>query len=135
MTTEQTKSLGQLQALRTRHHKALEALARQCGGASRHTGLNLWRKLRRIEQQAHRAATAQCNGEAFEGEPFRDEESLELFKNGITHSVQLVLGGLPPGFFVNSDARGYALKLRPGSVELPLERDWGGNLLLAPIIE
>ena len=47
----------------------------------------------------------------------------------------MVLGGLPPGFFVNGDPRGYALKLEPGSVPFPLHEDWGRYQILAPVID
>ncbi len=113
---------------RATHHKALEALARQCGGASRHTGLQLWRKLRQIEQVASRAATKLCNGEI-------EQEQFDAEKGNIKTRVISILGGLPPGFFVNGDPRGYALKLEPGSVPFPLYEDWGKFQILAPVIE
>jgi len=49
--------------------------------------------------------------------------------------LEMVLGGLPPGFFVNGDPRGYALKLEPGSVPFPLHEDWGRYQILAPVID
>jgi hypothetical protein len=113
---------------RATHHKALEALARQCGGASRHTGLQLWRKLRTIEQQASNLAAASCNGDI-------TDEQWQSVKAHIQDRVITVLGGLPPGFFVNGDPRGYALKLEPGSVPFPLHEDRGRYQLLAPVIE
>lgn len=115
---------------RKAHHAALEQLAN-----NKTPGLTLWRKLRRIENQAHNAATAQCNGEAFNGEPFRDEDEWERFKAGITHSVELVMGWVPAGFFINGDPRGYALKIESAEMPAGMHKDWGGYGILAPVIE
>jgi hypothetical protein len=116
-------------------------------------GLAMWRRLRRIELRAHRAATAQCNGEAYQGQPFRPdylpdgsqgtEEAptpWETFCASVAGDVASALGGkLPEGFRLNTDARGCALKIRgteagrPGAFIPPgMVTDWGSNGILAP---
>lgn len=60
---------------------------------------------------------------------------------GIRVSVKAALGGtLPPGFFINSDPRGYALKIDDASPiagqlrEIGMHRDMGGYFILSPEI-
>lgn len=104
-------------------------------------GLKMWRKLRRIEAVAHDATTAQCNGEAYNGQPFRDEIQWQEFKGAIAARVASVFGFThlhpPKGFFLNSDPRGYALKLDPEKCTVPdgMQTDWGGNGILAAEID
>lgn len=125
---------------RTRHHAALLALAHSLNPKNKLSGLQLWRKLRRLERMTHAAATAQCNGESYNGQPYRDEAEWEAFKDGIRADVAKVFGGnLPPGFCINGDPRGSALKLDGGDGTKPatsfaLVQDWGGNQILAPDI-
>ena len=89
---------------------------------------------------ARNAATAQCNGESYGGQAYREENEWEKFKDEIREKVAAIFGGqLPPGFYVNGDPRGYALKLDSGSGEktatsFALEEDWGRNQILAPEI-
>ncbi len=139
-------------ARRAAHFRALEALynndrdrtptGRIRAQTPKPAGLLLWRRLRRVETRAHNAATAQCNGEAYQGEPYRTEEEHDAFIATIRADVGRILGGVPAGFFVNQDPRGYALKIRtprsdpkrsPDEVtECPgLESDWGGYGILA----
>lgn len=126
---------------RQRHHAALKQLADSLG-KNNYTGLALWRKLRRIEQRAHAGATARCNGERFETFDFcSNEDDWDTFTSQIENCVVRVLGGTPPKFYVNGDARGYALKLdsseggRVKATPFALESDWGSNQILAPVIE
>lgn len=121
---------------RARHHAALETL--RAPGCET-SGLALWRKLRRIEARAHDATTAQCNGTAYGTQPFRSDEEMDEFSDAIRQEVTKAFGGaLPEGFTLNHDPRGYALKLRGPEAGRPappipagLEKDWGGNGLLA----
>lgn len=92
-------------------------------------GLDAWRKLRRIEQKAAALALQLCNG------PELSESDQERIKEEIKRSVAKVFGTLPPGFFINLDPRGYALKLEPGSVPFKLHEDWGRYQILAPVID
>ena len=106
--------------------------------------------LLKIERDAHAGATAHCNGERFamnhggEMQHFdfcAGEDAAELFDAMITNRVAKVFGAVPPGFFVNHYARGYALKINPDSekgAELieaaQMHTDWGRNGILSPEI-
>ena len=114
---------------RARHHIALEDVAWSIDPASKLPGLQIWRRLRRIEAEAGAIAMQLCNG------PDMSEEEREARIAKVTGKVVAVFGTLPPGFFVNLDPRGYALKLRPGSVSFALYEDWGKNQILAPTID
>lgn len=99
----------------------------------------MWRKLRRIEAMAHDATTAQCNGESYGSQPYREDDEtgnspLDVFFDGIRADVANVFGGtLPVGFRINHDPRGYALKLDSEKTKIPhgLTTDWGGYGILA----
>lgn len=136
---------------RARHHDALASLAAKPDKAN---GMAIWRKLRRLELEAHDAATAQCNGADYGSQPFRPdwlpdgsegtEETptpWEEYAATVHERVALIFGFThkhpPQGFFFNQDARGYSLKLNPDKVTIPdgMETDWGGNGLLAAVIE
>jgi len=131
----------QINEQRHRHHAALAALANSLNPYNKLSGLQLWRKLRRLEIAARSAACAQCNGEGYGGQPYRETEAWETFKAETGAKVAAIFGGkLPPAFFVNGDPRGYVLKLDSGNgekaaTEFPLHRDWGNNQILAPVIE
>ena len=129
--------------MRARHHNALEKLARIINPAhsitrkdthpsTSKTGLQLWRALNRVEKKAHRAATAYCNGEIC-------CEDFHAAQGNAAASVEKIFGRLPNRFIVNSDPRGYALKLESDDTsgnlafpQLDLHRDWGNNQILAP---
>ncbi len=131
-----TEKMEVLQRRRAAHHVALETLAKLINPAAKASGLELWRKLNRLGREAHAGATAYCNGETINGYKFgQDENAWENFSAMITAKVSKILGGIPAGFFVNGDARGYALKIHPPIEGVNLEKDWGGNQLLAPVID
>lgn len=108
-------------------------------------GLKMWRKLRRIEAVAHDAATAQCNGAAYNGQPYRpDYDTATGKEDGITAwgvfcehvraEVSAIFGGtLPTGFRYNQDPRGYSLLLNCEKTTIPsgLVANWGGDGCLA----
>lgn len=90
----------------------------------------------KTERLASNAATAQCNGEAY-----RNDGDWLLFVCEVKQMVRQALGTLPPGFFVNSDPRGYALKIDNENPEgqlliatVGLHRDMGGYGILSPEI-
>ena len=112
---------------RVRHHEALTRLAGSLGSKETN-GLKLWRQLRIAERLAHRLGLQLCNG------PELSEDEQEAIKIKVHGKVDKILGGIPPGFFINLDPRGYALKLEPGSVPIPLYEDWGRYQILAPEI-
>ena len=153
MTTDKLNTkMKMTHAARLAQCAALETLwtgapERNPGGAA------IFRRLRRIELRAHRAATAQCNGAAYQGQPFRPDylpdgsegtaESptpWETFCTSVAVAVARALGGsLPDGFRLNADPRGYALKIRgpeagrPGAfIPSGMVTDWGSNGILAP---
>ena len=128
---------------RTNHLRALETLrAPSC----KLSGLQLWRKLVKLEREVHDATTAQCNGTRYGSQPFRpdwnadgEESEITPWRNylvGVNLRVSAIFGHVPVGFFVNGDARGMACKLDSEKVTIPegMQTDWGGNGLLAAII-
>ena len=92
---------------------------------------SILRCLRRLENRANAAATAQCNGELYRGQPYRDEAAWERFIAHTTAEVGRILGYVPRGLFVNSDPRGYSLKIE-GEIPEGMHTDWGGYGILAP---
>lgn len=109
---------------RAQHHDALKAMM---PADSTLSGLQIWRKLRHIENRAERLAVKMCN------EPITQEE-IDQENMRIESAVEKVFGRKLPGFFINHDPRGYALKLEPNSVPYPLHKDWGSYQILAPEI-
>lgn len=119
---------------RERHHKALEALAKSIDPKSTADGLNLWRRLNRVERMARKASEDYCNGVI----GIADMD----YKAALAEAQVInIFGGLPKGFHVNRDPRGYALKLSSNdngteaATPFALEQDWGRNQILAPTIE
>ncbi len=141
-TTLQQKAsaLIALDSRRKAHHRALSSLhASPVASNDEHEarGLKMWRKLRRIESIAHDATTAQCNGERYGSQPYREDEAWEDFKSGILAQVGRVFGvshmHVPAGIYINGDARGMALCLDAEKVTIPdgMATNWGGDGLLA----
>jgi hypothetical protein len=144
MSTTKTEKKDRTTARRAAHHAALETLR---APGCRTSGAAIWKRLRRIEDRAHDAATAQCNGAHYGTQPFRPDwhedgsggtaarpTSWEVFSESIRDEVAAIFGGtLPAGFAFNQDCRGYALKLRPEKCTVPvgMSTDWGGNGILA----
>lgn len=135
-----------------RHYAALVRLAEACG-VKKADGKKLSVKLLKIEKLAHAGATAYCNGENFSyfhgvhhQHNFNgDENAWDNFTSDIEIYIRQLFGDkLPPFFYVNADARGYALKIRGAEAgndygrdliqKTNLMTDWGGNGLLAPEI-
>jgi len=112
---------------RKRHHDALVRLAGMLG-KNEPNGLKIWRQLRLAEGIGQRLGLQLCNG------PEMTEDEQEALKNRIRTKVKKALGGIPPGFFINLDPRGHALKLEEKSVPMDLHTDWGGYQILAPEI-
>ncbi len=142
MKTSQEKEL--IQRDRIAHHRALESLrAPSCSKS----GIQLWRKLCEIERLAHAGATCYCNGESVHlSWPLfgvrcydfgRDENAWDSLASVVRDCVRNIFGCVPAGFFVNGDARGYALKLDPEKCVVPagMDTDWGRNGILAARID
>lgn len=107
---------------RVEHAAALATLHTDTAAAD---GADMLRRLRRVECTTHRAAVDYCNGEM-------QMEQWETTKDKAHAIVAVIFGGkLPPGFFINGDPRGYALKLETAPA-VGLETDWGRHAILAP---
>lgn len=110
---------------------------------SKTPGKKISTELMKLEQLAHAGATAYCNGETFDVHlkgygmfPFKfssDENAWEKFCEMITKKLNQIFSKPLPGFFVNGDARGYALKCEEGSIPLEgMNTDWGRYQILSP---
>ena len=87
----------------------------------------LCKKLFRLETKAHKLSTDYCNG-------LIDCDFWEVESDKILDKVSKVLNcKTQSNFFVNGDARGYALKLDDNfSKDKTIYKDWGGYGILAP---
>lgn len=121
------------QAQLDRHYKALEALAKHLGVDSPN-GKKLSVALLKLEQEAHSKAEAYCNGDI-------NSEEWDAVQDAIEQRVKTLFGGCDvPGFFVNGDPRGCALKIDSDTQaqfieKIGLYKDWGGYGLLSPTID
>lgn len=94
--------------------------------------ITLCKRLRRLEAKAHKLAEDYCNGENGVDSENWDEKCGPILK-----AVEKLLNmdRNHAGFFVNGDARGYALKIDADIVKenaLDFHQDWGGYGILAP---
>jgi len=89
--------------------------------------LDVLENLYRLETKATRLTTALCNGE---GDEERHNKQLESIKK----KVLALLPALNENdFYLNTDPRGYALKVKENKAkEIDLYRDWGSYGILAP---
>ena len=94
--------------------------------------------IKRLENKANYIQTMDCNGELTESEVKQHDLK-------ITSEVKRLFGGnVPKGFFINGDARGYALKIDTEAWKVsdnatenynaqPIKyTDWGDDMILAP---
>ena len=138
MKTDKAQKQLHLQARRDAHNTALASLA-----TNGKEGLKIWRALRKLEGIAHRHAEAYCNGDVAlinSGTHFdyrNDEEAWSNFSAYVKAEAVKIFGHVPEGFFINGDARGHSLKLDAERVKIPegMETDWGGDGILAAVIE
>ena len=87
----------------------------------------LCKKLRIIEGKQDRANVDYCNGDMTAAQH-------DLITERTRSAVNNLLG-TNPELYINSDPRGYALKIQPKDVQaqnLDIPTDWGGYGLLAP---
>lgn len=120
MKAEKSNIEGAAMLWRKQHHDSLSAIH-----PGKEDGLKIWRKLRRVEVDAHRAAENHCNG-------LYSEEEWSAIVEDITQRVARVFGGeVPAGFFFNTDPRGLALKLEEENTPEGMTTDWGRYGLLA----
>lgn len=142
VSTKRTKRQEMKEAterFRLMHHQALETLrAPDCDLS----GLQLWRKCVKLERLAHAAATACCNGETIRvvwplyglrEYDWSKETTVDELRSVVRGCVRDIFGHVPAGFWLNLDARGYALKIDPDSAVIPagMHTDWGRNGILA----
>lgn len=139
------------------HYATCERLAALLG-APCHDGKKISIALWNLEKKAHAGATAHCNGESLQCQFYasakmratmpnefdfcRDENAWERFADLVKTEVGFILGQCPASFFVNGDARGYALKIDNETPEgraligkAKLHTDWGGYGILSPEID
>lgn len=121
------------QAQLERHYKALENLASLCG-VSNPNGKKLSVKLLYIERPASSKAIDYCNG------LISTEAWSEIYHDQYADQVQALFNNQLDGLFINSDVRGYALKIddelmRTKYKNCGLHKDWGGYGILAPEID
>ena len=102
--------------------------------------VTLCKSLHRLEAKAHRLAEDYCNG-YYKGRVINDEtdEAQERDEAKILKSVLNILGPmtdtLKENIFLNSDPRGYSLKIKSEAVKamnLEIHRDMGGYGILCP---
>ncbi len=95
-------------------------------------------KLLKFENLAHEETTKQCNGATkFDNETDTYLES-DLILDGISANVNKLFKNKLKGFFINYDARGYALKINDKTMKeenYKISQDWGGYGLLSPQID
>ncbi|MCK9521150.1 MAG: hypothetical protein M0R74_19325 [Dehalococcoidia bacterium] len=90
----------------------------------------LCKKLRTIEKQAELAAVDYCNGK-IDSEQWEQTSAKLLGK--LNKILNFSAAEIP--VFINSDPRGYALKIRSewmDETRVSLHRDWGGYGIIAP---
>ena len=104
---------------------------------TKYSNLGLCKKLFRLETKAHKLTTDWCNGDIEESD-FNNQIS------SIQSKVYKILCSYQPdghkrpfyfddAFFINNDARGYALKLKSEFIkDKTIHRDWGGYGIIAP---
>jgi hypothetical protein len=121
------------------HYERCEALAKRLGVANP-DGKRISVALVKAERLGAWRALALCNDSSYTARPDGYDRS-ERDVQRITELVREALGAIPPGFFVNGDPRGYALKIdnedSAGKAlidELRLHTDWGGYGILSPEI-
>lgn len=114
-----------------RHYEALEKLAIHCG-VVKPDGKKLSVKLLKIEKTVYKPILDYCNGD------INNSPDAEI--EAAANAVQKLFNNNLKGFFINTDPRGYALKiddqiLKSEYSSIDLNRDWGGYGLLAPVID
>lgn len=130
-----------------KHYETCERLGKFLG-MEKPDGKKISVALFKLEREAHNAATAQCNGETYGGQPFRSHyerpcgmSEWEDFCATVEVRIFGVLVRIPDAFFFNKDPHGYALKIDNETTEgksliesVGLEIDWGGYGILSPEI-
>jgi hypothetical protein len=92
--------------------------------------VSLYKRLHRLEAEAHRLAERECNENLPDG--YSERKTASILKR-----LDAILGFRSAGIpvFVNGDPRGYALKVDDKYVrehKLEMSTDWGGYGILCP---
>jgi hypothetical protein len=132
------------------HYATCEKLAIALGmSPSKADGRKISIALFKLEKEARKAMEHACSYQEPYYSPMfdqyflfaADEQVMDDYKARITHVLQIVLGKLPPGFFVKGDPRGYTLKIDPENklgalliADAGLHTDCGGYGILSPEI-
>lgn len=119
------------QVFKQKQYTALEELAKACD-VQNANGEKLYKALRKWENAANKASLDYCNGE-LKGEQFHP--FIEHVQNEVFELFNCKLRGL----FINTDPRGYSLKIRDTLVRgegkysnIRIYTDMGGDGILAP---
>ena len=126
----------QRQAQLNRHYNSLNNLYKLNTGEDHPNPKRLSSTLLRLECEAHREKLGQMNDNIGEqcnedGDYIESDNRIEAIKEKV---LKLFKGKLN-GFFINYDARGYALKIKTEAIgDTGLHRDFGGYGILAPEI-
>ncbi len=117
------------------HYATCERLALYLG-MENPDGKKISTALWKAEKLGAVRAVRMCN------DPVYNDGSQQLDKKAVVAMVKKALGIVPPGFFVNGDPRGYALKIDNDTAEgaalisaAGLHRDMGGYGILSPEID
>jgi len=87
--------------------------------------VSLYKRLHRLEAEAHSAAERYCSYPTPEGYWEKKEAS-------VLRRVKEILGA-GPEILVNGDPRGYALKIQTEAAKyLDIHKDWGGFGIICP---
>ena len=114
-----------------RHYNTLAMLAEYYSG-SLTDGKKLSLKLWKLEQQAHKITTDQCNG-------YGNEKTQEKQLTAIIEQIKKLFPDIQ-FLFINGDARGYAIKLKENEARklrdsgINIHTDMGGYGILSPEI-
>lgn len=116
------------------HYATCERLAKYLG-MEKPDGKKISVALFKLERKAHANTERACNDSSYG----QTEQMLD--RERVYDEVRRALTAIPPGFFVNGDPRGYALKIDNETSKgkalieaVKLYTDWGGYGILSPDI-
>lgn len=113
------------------HYKKMQKLC-DLSCCVRYTGKQISSKLLAIERRLEKPILDWANGVI-------TEDQFNKYYNNALHDIYSLLPEMK-GFFIDTDPRGYALKINldkaPDEYKtIGLQTDWGGYALLAPVID
>jgi len=105
-----------------------KSLCRVFGFNENDDPIKLSKRLYGLELRAHEETTKYCNGDI-------DTENWDSVSDKLCNRLEKIIGKCNMHkVFINTDARGYALKLTEETSKLynDIHKDWGGYGILAP---